>query len=237
MRLPGSLVKGWDVTECSKMCSRVNRFAAVMSGYLFIVSGVAQADTIFNNFGAGNTFNSTSSWSISDLFTPAMPFSSPVDATVTQIDVAMANIAGSNAVTISLFHRVGGDLSGSAIGSWSVPGILNNNAGGPTVLAVSGLNVPLSAGDYFLQAFLTNGGGNNGWYVNSIGQNGTVHIFRSDENQFFDNVDVALGAFDVIGSISAVPGPIAGAGLPGVVFASGAFLAWWRRKRKYALAA
>ena len=161
-----------------------------------------------------------------------MPFSSSVEADVTQIDVAMENISGGNAATITLFTNAGSAL-GTMLGSWAVTNILNVNGGGPTVLTISGISgVHLSAGgNYYLQASAS-GDADNGWNLNSTGVAGTALILRSDEPGTAILQDGALSAFDVMGNVTsvAVPGPIVGAGLPGLIFASGGLLAWWRRK-------
>src|SRR5262249_9713270 len=96
----------------------------------------------------------------------------------------------------------------------------------PDLLTISGISgITLSAGGSYFLSVSPNAADTIGtWNFNSIRAEGTV---IQGTNTFPVS---PLGAFDVLG----VPGPIAGAGIPGLIFAGGGLLGWWRRRRKIA---
>ena len=70
------------------------------------------------------------------------------------------------------------------------------------------------------------------------GQDNIIYFFKDDFQTLLNFPPEAGSGFvhriQVTTPAAAVPGPIAGAGLPDLILASGGLLGWWRRRQKTA---
>lgn len=182
---------------------------------LLILPSAAKADTIFTDFGPGNAYNCctgltvsginsviATQWWAANAFTPSGNF------TLTQIDVAIGTVTGTNGVTLSLETDSAGQPSGTVLESWNVTNLpaFGSCCGIETV--TSGGGVVLSNGvQYWVVATPLGNDTWAAWNENSIGLQG---LSESNNNgtgwQNFGNPEAA---FDVLGTpvTNAVPEP------------------------------
>ncbi len=189
-------------------------FVAALAGAAF-VSHSAGASTIYSDFGPGSTYDCCTGVIVTGALTTGTPFTegagftSPFNADVNQIDIALSNFQGTDGAIVSMWTD-GGGIPGTQLASWTINGLpaWSGNPGNTpvTISGISGLH--LTAGStYFLVAGAINPNDDTWdvWHNNSQGATGLQPV--NEGSGWFYGYATQL-AFDVLGTqTSKVPEP------------------------------
>jgi hypothetical protein len=193
-----------------------------------IISIPAAADTIYNNFDTGDSYDCCSGWDASGpggpngQVTNAQEFTADVSAFVTQIDLAVSRLQGDGGGTAALYTVGGNGWPGTLLGSWGFTAHQNfgdccavetiNTDGGPR----------LAQGAEYFMVLSSYGENVDVWNDNTTGAHGLVLISRDNGNTWNDGGGSLLSAFRLEGTAVPEPGTLGMLG-SGIVAAATGF--------------
>jgi len=192
---------------------------------------ISRADIAYNNFGVGDSYNTSSGWTIGGTtssvgqITQGDQFTSLTSGTLVSVTVAFTNVNGTNSGNIALYNDSGANTIGSQITNWSFGSLpaFGDATAPPTVLTNGFPSITLTAGNkYWIVADVVS---TNTWDVfneNSTGASG-LHGINANGGGFTYDQRTA-GAFRVVTAPVPEPATMAALGL--------GFVAMLRRKRK-----
>ena len=201
---------------------------AAAAGMLFFI-GTAGAATIYNNFGPGNDYSTGIGWTVSGSTslpgssTAGMAFTPSGSFTLTQIDVAINLVSGTNSASLTLNSDSSG-APGAVLATWSLSSLPAIGACCTVETVTPSGSIVLSSGtQYWLVASVIASDTWEAWMLNTTGATG----FKW-QTGLGTSADETLGAFDVLGTPgAAVPEPSTV-----LLSAGGLALLWLRRLRR-----
>jgi PEP-CTERM motif len=194
-----------------------------------IISIPAAADSIFNDFNTGNSYNCCTGWTVAGAnsgvgqYISANEFTAAASAQVTEIDLAISKVLGDGAGTAALYTVGGNGLPGTLLGSWSFVAHqafgqccaveqIANIQGGPMLAQATQYYMVLSADSATYDV----------WNFNTVGAMGRDLFSQDNMQSWHDNGTQTLGTFSIEGTSVPEPGTLLMLG-SGVVAVAGAF--------------
>ncbi len=179
-----------------------------------ILSIPAAADTVYNNFNTGDTYDCCSGWDASGpggpdgQVTNAQEFTAGASAVVNQIDLAVSLLQGDGSGTAALYTVGGNGVPGSLLGAWSFT--TQQNFGQCCAVQTIDINSGplLTQGTQYFMVLSASGENVDVWNTNTTGAQGLVLVSRDNGNTWSNGGGSLLSAFRIEGTEVPEPGTL-----------------------------